>query len=158
MERLVKDKNLTDSIIRNDSNTAHSIAKQNAADLIEQLKKEQQEIISISCKFARFINKNSILKFNSDLNDYLDLLIREEEGKNAQGADNESILQGLRDTKTNFSSQKEMLELESNADFEICDSYCDDDVDDLLDELFCLPLNGQKLKMSVEALKKYRRL
>lgn len=126
----------------------------NATKLIDQLKQEQQEIIKISSKFARFTNKNSILPFNTDLCEYLDLLIREEEGINASGFDNGDILKGLREAKQNFESQKIILKdnFNTNAD----DST--EDIDKLLNDLFDLPLSGQKIKKTVETLKNIMKL
>lgn len=134
-------------------------AVKDAFDLIEQLKKEQKEIIEIATKFARFTNDNSILPFNADLNEYLDLLIREEEGKKAQGIDNDQVLKGLKETKENFETQKLIFNFEKQSELEVIDIYSfgEEDIDDLLNDLFRLPLTGQKIKKSVEVLKKYKK-
>ena len=64
-------------------------------EIIDQLKTEQSELIEISAKFAQFTQNNAISVFNDDLDAYLDLLIREEEGKKQFGAKNDSVLKGI---------------------------------------------------------------
>jgi hypothetical protein len=64
-------------------------------DLIDQLTNEQNELITVSAKFANFTRQNAIAVFNDDLDAYLDLLIREEEAKKQAGAKNDKVLSGL---------------------------------------------------------------
>ena len=124
-------------------------------DLIKELEEEQREIINISAKFARFTHKNAIAVFNDDLDAYLDLLIREEESKRQSGAQNDQVLAGLRNVKQNYIEQKKIFTttLQQNvADDEISS----EDIDDLIDELFNLPLNGATIKSVVDTLKSSR--
>ncbi len=129
-----------------------------ANDLIDQLKQEQDEIIQVSAKFARFTSKNAIAVFNDDLDAYLDLLIREEEAKKQSGLQNDQVLNGLRDVKQNYIEQKKifdtnltMLAGEETNDISV------NDIDDMLNDLYNLPLSGDKLQGVIDCLKKTSR-
>ena len=68
-------------------------------------------------------------------------------------------MKGLKETKENFETQKLIFDFEKQSELEVIDIYSfgEEDIDDLLNDLFRLPLTGQKIKKSVEVLKKYKK-
>lgn len=153
----VIDQNIQDLIDQKVSNQKLiEAAIESAEDLIKLLEEEQKELIDISAKFAHFTRQNAIAVFNDDLDAYLDLLIREEESKKQAGANNDQVLNGLRDVKQNYISQKQIFDsaIQSTNNNQLNVPLNANDIDILVNDLFNLPQSGQKLKGIIDQLKK----
>ena len=153
IEQSVIDENVQKMIEQNESSKiVIESSIQSITDLIEQLKTEQQEIIEISSKFAVYTIRNAIAVFNDDLDSYLDLLIREEENKKQAGADNDQVLNGLRDVKQNYIAQKKIFQnalgAAQNRDIYVSHK----DIEKLVDDLYNLPMSGAKIKGVIDNL------
>ncbi|RGB27693.1 hypothetical protein C1646_819606 [Rhizophagus diaphanus] len=112
---------------------------------IDQLKKEREEIKEISLKFTQFSRQNAIAAYNDAYVDYLDLCIKEEKIKrnaNSRHYD-ERILRGIEATKEDYLKQVEVIkqEIENNDS-----SISPNEIADLEQQLYDLPINGPKLK------------
>jgi hypothetical protein len=151
----VIDQNIQDMINQKASHqTIVKAAIDSAQDLINQYEKEQKQIIDISAKFAHFTRKNAIVVFNDDLDAYLDLLIREEEGKKQAGADNESVLQGLKDVKNGYREKKRIFDQALNTFGNQHIDLSSSDINQLVNDLYQLPMSGDKIKAVVDNLRK----
>lgn len=120
---------------------------------LTKLQYEQMKINEISAKFAFFAENKSILVFNDDLENFLDLLIREEKGKLATCDENDTrILDGLVKTKNEYLYQKKLY----NDAFEQGRANQDDsivnlnNINELKKELFDLPIKGNELQKMIE--------
>lgn len=155
----VIDQNIQTLIDQKVSNQKLIEAAIDSADqLVKQLEAEQKELIDVSARFAHFTRQNAIAVFNDDLDAYLDLLIREEEAKKQADAQNDQVLNGLRDVKQNYIAQKTVFD---NA----CNSIANQtnfpnnlkDIDNLVNDLYNLPLSGDKLKNIIDNLKSMKK-
>lgn len=155
----VIDQNVQDLIDQKVSNQKLIEAAIESTDLlVRQLEAEQKELINISARFAHFTKQNAIAVFNDDLDAYLDLLIREEEAKKQAGANNYQVLNGLRNVKGNYKAQKSIFDNACNAisNQTLLPSTLEE-IDALINDLYNLPLNGDKLKNIIDNLKKLRK-
>lgn len=156
----VIDQNIQDLIDQKVSNQKLIEAAIDSADqLAKQLEAEQKELIDVSARFAHFTRENAIAVFNDDLDAYLDLLIREEEAKKQAGANNDQVLNGLRAVKDDYIAQKNIFDSASNSisnQTALPNSL--QDVDDLINDLYNLPLSGDKLKNTIDNLKRIKKI
>lgn len=151
----VIDQNIQDLIDQKVSNQKLiEAAIDSAEQLIQLLEDEQKELINVSAKFAHFTRQNAIAVFNDDLDSYLDLLIREEESKKQAGAKNDQVLNGLRDVKQNYISQKKVFDTAYNLSGNQTNLPLNaQDIDSLVKDLYNLPQSGDKLKNIIDNLK-----
>ncbi len=145
-KRIVKDKNMNDAINAKMSVKDKLEAFNKEINVrIEKLKSEETTIITISAKFALFTKTNAILAFNDDIENYLNLCIREEESKNFVGNQSSSILNSLLSTRDNYNAQKKIFDdAIKNADSRVLVNT--NDIRTLEEQLYNMELNGAQLK------------
>ncbi|CAF3572212.1 unnamed protein product, partial [Rotaria socialis] len=147
------DENVENMIRKKTNNYELIIALIHHCDrLIEDLKCEQDVITEISAKFAHFTRKNAIAVFNDDLENYLEHLIKEEEGKHSAGSQNSSIIDGLKTMKNRYKEQQTIFNqaIRNNRD---CEDVEFSKIPELVGQLYSLRYNGEQLKQIVEELK-----
>ena len=146
IKRRITDKNMNDAI-----NAKMSVRDKLEAfnkdinERIEKLKSEEMTIITISAKFALFTKTNAILAFNDDIENYLNLCIREEESKNIVSNQSSPILNSLLSTRDNYNAQKKVFDdAIKNADSSLLVNT--NDIRTLEEQLYNMELNGAQLK------------
>ena len=80
-----------------------------ANQMVKTCEAEQEQIIKASAKLANYIKKSGIIYYNPDLEEYMNLLIQEEEQKNKAGGTNSAVLDGLRKVRDNFYAEMTIL-------------------------------------------------
>ncbi|CAF2726861.1 unnamed protein product [Rotaria sp. Silwood2] len=147
------DDNVQKMIREKTSNYELIVALNNHCDrLIEELQYEQGVITKIAAKFAYFTRKNAIAVFNDDLENYLEHLIKEEEGKRSAGSQNSSIIDGLKTMKNSYKEQQRVFDqaIRNNREYEEVELS---QIPQLVGQLYSLTHNGEQLKQIVEELK-----
>ncbi|CAB4492071.1 unnamed protein product [Rhizophagus irregularis] len=115
---------------------------------VNQLQKEQHTINEISLKFAQFLRQNAIAAFNDAYADYLDHFIGEEKIKKSVDPNNydDEILKGLETTKRNYLAQIEIIKKAIDSNDPSMPPILPDDIAELEQKLYDLPINGQTLR------------
>ncbi|GES75094.1 P-loop containing nucleoside triphosphate hydrolase [Rhizophagus clarus] len=123
---------------------------------VNQLQKEQHIINEISLKFAQFLRQNAIAAFNDAYADYLDHFINEEKIKKSADPNNydEEILKGLEATKRNYLAQIEVIKKAIDSNDPTMPPVLPDDIAELEQKLYDLPINGQTLRKIKEEAKR----
>ena len=108
-----------------------------------ELENEQDEIIKARADLASYIKFNGIMYYNPDLEEYLDLLIKEEEDKKGAGANNSRVLDGLRNVKDELKAQIKIYEesLRSSSG-----AKSSNDINKILKDLSNLKINDNFFK------------
>ena len=121
---------------------------------IEEYENEQASMISIGAKFALFLKQNAIAIFNDDLEEYLNLVIREEEQKQQSGDNNENVLLGLREVKKNYQEQKKIFNFldDQKSQPSAVQQMTPAEIDALIEQITALEINGQQLKGALDAI------
>ena len=127
---------------------------------IKDLIFEKQTIIEVCGRLSRYLRKNSLSAFNDTIFEYLEHFIREEEVKRQQGASNETVIAGLKQSLEDYRQMRDFVDKgnrneasEPPADYWMRPS----DVERLVKRLYELPLNGQKIRQQVELIEKSRK-
>ncbi|PKY51376.1 hypothetical protein RhiirA4_446799 [Rhizophagus irregularis] len=115
---------------------------------VNQLQTEQHTINEISLKFAQFLRQNAIAAFNDAYADYLDHFINEEKIKKSADPNNYDgeILKGLETTKRIYLEQIEVIKRAIESNDPSMSPILPDDIAELEQKLYDLPINGQTLK------------
>ncbi|CAI2188003.1 19094_t:CDS:1 [Funneliformis geosporum] len=115
---------------------------------IDQLTKEQQEITDINVKFAQFLSQSAIAIFNNAYLDYLDHFIEQEKLKKCADPDNydDKILKGIKTSKKEYMEKIEILKKAIAKKDPTVQPVSPEDVFNLEQRLYTLPINGQTLK------------
>jgi hypothetical protein len=123
---------------------------------ISDLRKEERKLQDGYQKLARFLHANSLLPINDGYVDYLQYFIREEQMKQTAGADNTEVIASLEKLVTDYNSEMELfkrtLQDQRNAGEER-EALRAEDVFILVEDLYRLPINGQKIREQVEGIK-----
>ena len=118
---------------------------------IKKLRDEQAKINEITVKFVKFAEKGSVVAFNDDYVNYLDLFIRDEEEK--------AQLDGVRENKALVESLKKNRAdyLEQMRLYEKCDNVAGvflEDIVKLKNELIQMDLQGPQYKNILNEIEK----
>ncbi|GES75092.1 P-loop containing nucleoside triphosphate hydrolase [Rhizophagus clarus] len=115
---------------------------------VNQLQKEQRTINEISLKFAQFLRQNAIAAFNDAYADYLDHFINEEKIKKSADPNryDDEILKGLEATKRSYLEQIEVIKKAIENNDPSMPTISPNDVANLEQQLYNLPINGNTLK------------
>ncbi|GBC01561.1 hypothetical protein RclHR1_04230006 [Rhizophagus clarus] len=115
---------------------------------VNQLQKEQRTINEISLKLAQFLRQNAIAAFNDTYADYFDHFINEEKIKNSADPNryDEEILKRLEATKRSYLEQNEVIKKAMENNDPSMPSISPNDVANLEQQLYNLPINDNTLK------------
>jgi hypothetical protein len=140
-------------------------------ELINNLKKELEAMILVCGKLSRFLRANSITPYNDDTAKYIEHFILEEQTKQKAGAKNDEVIRGLQATLKAYEEDMALFSMVEEFDDDLVMLMPDDDsttatVDNsnevpkteeifpLVESLYALPINGDKIRLQVEGLKK----
>ena len=76
---------------------------------MKELEKENEFIYESASFFGVFLKENALIAYNDSFNEYLDMLIREEEGKKKEIRDDQKINQMKKDKQT-YEEKKKVIE------------------------------------------------
>ncbi|PKC66901.1 hypothetical protein RhiirA1_511006 [Rhizophagus irregularis] len=115
---------------------------------VNKLKKEKETMNKICVKFAQFLRQNAIATFNDTYVDYLDLFINEEKIKKGNEPElyDDRILKGLEETKKNYLEQIKFIKQAINNNNPSISPISPEDIVELEQQLYNLPINGSTLK------------
>ncbi len=132
---------------KSDQETKRAIIEEYQAR-VNQLQKEQRTINEISLKFAQFLRQNAIAAFNDAYADYLDHFINEEKIKKSADPNryDDEILKGLEATKRSYLELIEIIKQAIDNNDPNMSPVSPDDIAELEQQLYNLPINGQTLK------------
>ena len=119
---------------------------------ITDLKNEQESIQRICVKLSRFLRANSITPVNDDMIEYLRLFLNEEKQKQTSNYDNADIIRGIEQMIADYTLQMSLfsnssanLNERSDSD-QFNDPKSIEEIFDLVQELYALPINGDQSK------------
>ena len=121
---------------------------------IKKLRDEQAKINEITVKFVRFAKKGSVVAFNDDYVNYLDLFIRDEEEK-AQlvgVCDNKALVESLKKNRADYLEQMQMYD-QCGTSENVAD-VCLEDIVKLKNELIQMDLQGPQYKNILNEIEK----
>jgi GTPase SAR1 family protein len=115
---------------------------------VNELKKEKETMNKICVKFAQFLRQNAIATFNDTYIDYLDLFINEEKIKKGNDPElyDDRILKGLEETKKSYLEQIKFIKQAINNNDPSISPISPEDIVELEQQLYNLPINGSTLK------------
>ena len=118
------------------------------------LQNEEKEIRRICVTLWSFIAANSIVPFNDDLVDYMQLFLDEEKSKGRSG--NPDIIHNLQRVIDEYKAELSLYtrSTSSTNDREFVDPRKIDEIFTLVGQLFRLPINGQFIREQVEGIKR----
>jgi len=132
-------------LIKNKQTAVEAIEKhkKQLEDKVKQLNDVKSKILKISAIFACFLRRNAIMPFNDSLLEYLDHVIKEEEGKVSVGVSKDT-LQSLQNMKNVYQEQIDILKkaLEGQGALTL-DS---DEIHQNIADLYRLPTVGKMLQ------------
>ena len=116
---------------------------------VSSLQTEQRFITNASAKFGCFLKTNAITPYNDAMAEYLDMLIGQERQKVSAGGD-QHTLDGLISMKQSYYEEVNILEHSMNSEENSSHTLGPQDVQNMVQELYTLPLNGTTLRDTVE--------
>ena len=138
VERQIKDKASRIEIIQEHL--------QSLEDRIKALEAEKRNVVRVSAEFACFLKHNAIAPFNDSISDYLDHLIRVEQGIVAAGGGDRRKLLGLESMKAMHEEEVKILEKAINDSKGRKSVPSAEGIKRLYDDLCRLPIAGPMLK------------
>ena len=127
-------------------------------NLIDQrifdLRKEEKAIRQICVKLSGFLKVNSIIPFNDEIIDYIQLFLDEEKDKGS--AANQDMIRNLTQMIDDYREQLNIYtkDLPSASQDELVNPKNIEEVFDLAAELYTLPINGTFIKEQVDGIKR----
>lgn len=127
-------------------------------------------MILVCVKLARFLRVNSITPYNDDTADYIKHFIAEEESKQKTNAQNDKVILGLQASLKAYEDDMQLFNMAIEADNDLTPIIGDDksttesltiskevpkteEIFPLVESLYKLPINGDKIRQQVESLK-----
>ena len=128
---------------------------------IQDLKNEQKEIKKVCAKLTQFLQANALNPVNDDIVEYIEHFIREEQIKKSAGANNDSVIAGLKKLLEEY--RREIVVLNEAMKAAKHSSTTNslnqskilqpDEIFLLVGTLYRLPINGPKIRAQVEEVK-----
>lgn len=125
---------------------------------IADLRKEEAEIRSICVKLTQFVKEFSITPFNDDVIEYLRHHINEERQKQAAGADNREVIDGLEKMVAEYTAEINLYTSNAAASgrFASSDNFNNEarisEIYTLVEKLYALPINGKLIQEQMERM------
>ena len=150
---------MTDVDMTSANNTQSSVE---AVDKrIADLKDELEQIKKVCAKLTQFLQANALNPVNDDIVEYIQHFIREEQIKKNAGADNDSVIAGLKSLLDDYKQEIATLKdaLKANKGLSTSNSLNEskvlqpDEIFLLVGTLYRLPINGTKIRAQVAGLK-----
>ena len=119
----------------------------------DEMQREKEQVTKISAKFCCYLSRNSITPYNDIIHNHLDMLIRNEEGKEVKDIKRINRIQNLEAT---YNKMKEDIDAAMNQQ-DPCDADIiskPEEVIELSKELFGLKFSGQFLKQVNDLIRK----
>jgi GTPase SAR1 family protein len=124
---------------------------------ISDLRNEESAIREICIKLAQFLKVNSITPFNDDMLEYLRHFIREEQQKQKEGKNNADIIRGLEQMMKDYTEQLSLLnDSASNRNDDFDNTTKIEEIFDLVQKLYELPINGRLIEEQIYRMKEGR--
>ncbi|CAF2567626.1 unnamed protein product [Rotaria sp. Silwood2] len=123
---------------------------------ISDLKEEQAKIEDIYKKLSKFLYANAVILINDDILKYYTVFIKEEQLKNKSGCQSNDVIQGLEQTMKDYATVMNLFkdtvrnEKDPSNSKDILTAA---DIFPLVEALYRLPINGQKIREQVNSLK-----
>jgi hypothetical protein len=127
------------------------------------LKEELDTIISVCIKLSRFLRVNSITVYNDDTIEYIKHFIFEEETKQKSGAQNDEVVRRLQASLKNYEEDMELFKMALISDDNNSTTITanngqeiprTEEIFPLVESLYALPINGEKIREQVQGLRK----
>ena len=125
----------------------------NIEKYINDLQDEQTKIENIHKKLLRFLYIHAVYPFNSDIADYLQLLIGLEQMKQKAGAQNGSVIDNLVEVMSSYENEINRIKNESENDRNSKDILKSEDIFMLVGNLHRSPIHGTQLRHKINLLK-----
>ena len=123
---------------------------------IEDLCREQSIIQDVYNQLAAFLHANTLLPFNDAYIDYLQYFIQEERAKQRTDESHSIVVKRLEDIREEFREYihnfRQTLKNLTREDQLRSSPLTPDDVLDLIQKLYALPINGENIKTQVEGI------
>ncbi|UJR32245.1 hypothetical protein I4U23_019711 [Adineta vaga] len=123
---------------------------------ISDLRKEERKIQNVYKKLVRFLHVNALLSTNDDYIDYLEYFIREERMKQGAGAENTQMIDNLQKIKDDYRKEMDLFKRtaeEQKNTANTSEVIKPEDIFDLVNELYELPITGEQIRHQVEGIK-----
>ena len=111
-------------------------------------------------KLSRFLRANAITPYNDDTIEYINYHIGIEQRKQSAGTQNSEVIRGLQASLDSFKQEMELFEkafTDGNGSIATSDSRNRipqlDEIFPLIEGLYALPHNGDKIRQQVEGLR-----
>jgi len=131
-------------------------AKQKLLDDVDKrvqgLQDEITTITTVSSKFGIFLKQNAITPYNDALNEYLELLIRQEKDKVAAGGDRKT-LDGYQNMLERYKQERKILE-DSMTSNSRAQSLSTAEIKKLIESLYNLPFSGPTFQKMINIIHK----
>jgi len=153
----IVDKSIANQIkTKEEAAEAISKVKDDIMKRIRELKYERETLISICAKLSKFLHKNAITPYNDDLIKYVEHVISMEEDKRCAGANNLKVIQGLKQMIAAYQEEmniyKKMLESKHNDPGS--DAPRIEEIQQLIDTLYQLPISGPQLRKQIDIIRR----
>ncbi|GBG93402.1 hypothetical protein CBR_g68530 [Chara braunii] len=140
-----------------DAKEEHQRNIQQMKERSKKLDEEQKAISKTLARFAVFLKCNAITPYNDSTLGYLNHLIDEEMNLRAAGAKNAEILNGLIKMKASYEEEVKILTtamLDRSAVVDSSVFISAEEIQNNIQQLFALEINGPKIKQAMEELQK----
>lgn len=128
---------------------------------IRRLKDEQSKMFAEYTKLCQFLHKHALVPYNDDILEYLKIFISQEKKKHRISNDRTSVIEGLEAAMKAYEEEMEFFKnaIQSSAAATTDSSAQQNavptltDIRSMVEELYQLPINGQKIRDQVEGVK-----
>jgi hypothetical protein len=130
--------------------------KDDIVERIRILKYERETLTSTCAKLSKFLHKNAITPYNDDLIKYVEHVISMEEDKRSVGANNLQVIQGLKQMIAAYQEEMNIYKnmLESKHNDPKADAPRIEDIQQLIDTLYSLPISGPQLRKQIDIIRR----
>ncbi|CAF3432460.1 unnamed protein product [Rotaria socialis] len=130
--------------------------KDNILQRINQLKQEREILMSTCAKLSKFLHKNAITPYNDDLIKYVEHVIGNEEEKRGAGAYNQKVITGLKEMIAAYQQEMNVYKkmLQSAQNDPRADAPQIEEIYQLINALYRLPISGSKLKGQIDIIRR----
>ena len=120
---------------------------------IERLKDEQRKMLAEYTKLSQFLHKHALIPYNDDIVGYFKLFIDQEKKKHMISNDRTSVIEGLEEAMERYKNEMALFKntMQSGAQQSAVPTLTD--IRSMVEKLYQLPINGQKIRDQVEGVK-----
>jgi len=153
--RIIEDPDVKRALDQNETEIEiKKVGIQSKENIVAELKDTSNRIRDAAARFSVFLKKNSIATYNDATLEYLDQLIKEEQGKVSVGGSREN-LDFLEQYRAEYEERIQVLE-ENLSQGNVHDELDQKGAERLMQELYELPYCGQLFKKNEKAIQQQR--